>query len=72
MKLLLSSDVLKTGTVVIVPVYKFRPHRCGTDPQTMFSVERPVDDHGLHGLGVGGNADQFVFFTFEVAVSACF
>ena len=69
---LLFSDILESGTVVILFLHGLVPHGGGSYPQPVFAVKRPVDNHGFHGLRMGSDADDLVEITFEMPVFSGF
>ena len=67
---LLFANIGKTGAMIIIPIDLLDPHGKGTNPQTAFTIKCPIDDHGLFGFGMTGDADYFIFHAFEMTIFA--
>ena len=61
-------DILEAGAVVVIFVHYLVPHGGGADPQALFTLESPIDNHRFHGLRVAGRAEVFVEIAFEMTV----
>ena len=62
----------KPGAMVVFLFDPFIPHGSRPHPKAIFAVQRPIDNHRLQCLRMGGDSDDLVEVAFEMTVFSRF